>query len=84
MEGGGEEAKVKADANNLKVEMAKGNTTKAIYENVERLVRETWALIDVRPKRRTVAARKQGLKLVCVTRRSNKVGRRKPMCAIER
>ena len=35
-------------------------------------VLETWALTDVRPKRWTMATRKQGLKPMCATRKKSK------------
>ena len=50
----------------------KAKTVNGHEEPFPALVLETWALTNVRPKRRTVEARKQGLKLIHVLKRPRK------------
>ena len=67
----GEEAKVQANANNNV-----GAWTTNTY-GLSTLILETWALIDVRPKRRTVTTKKQGSKLICREKKPSKAQQKK-------
>ena len=57
-----------ARENDVKAKMVNGHE-----ELFPALVLETWALTDVRPKRRIVMGKKQGLKLICATKSLSKI-----------